>query len=55
MNVSSFKFLKKLKAGVFEGYEGLANMLWPDFTYQWPLMINPDPKTFPGPSEVISA
>ncbi|MGI3129180.1 cytochrome c oxidase subunit 3 [Halopseudomonas pachastrellae] len=38
-----------------EGDKGLANMLWPDFTYQWPLMVNPDPKTFPGPSEVISA
>ncbi|WP_341708077.1 cytochrome c oxidase subunit 3 [Halopseudomonas sp.] len=38
-----------------EGDKGVTNMLWPEFVYQWPLMVNPDPATFPGPKEVISA
>ncbi|MEL0167236.1 MAG: cytochrome c oxidase subunit 3 [Pseudomonadaceae bacterium] len=38
-----------------EGDKGLANMLWPAFTFEWPLLVNPDPKTYPGPTEVISA
>ena len=38
-----------------EGDKGVTNMLWPEFVYQWPLMVNPDPGAFPGPKEVISA
>jgi|SRR5690606_18780631 len=37
-----------------EGAKGIANMLWPNFEYSWPLLNNPDPKLFPGPSAVIS-
>jgi len=37
-----------------DGDKGVANMLWPDFQFSWPLMINPDAKTFPGPTETIS-
>ena len=36
-----------------EGDKGISNMLWPGFEYSWPLLQNPDPKVFPGPSEVI--
>jgi cytochrome c oxidase subunit III len=38
-----------------EGDKGVANMLWPNFEYTWPLLNNPDPKLFPAPSGVISA
>jgi cytochrome c oxidase subunit 3 len=38
-----------------EGDKGVANMLWPNFEYTWPLLNNPDPKLFPGPSAVIPA
>jgi cytochrome c oxidase subunit 3 len=37
------------------GDKGVANMLWPNFEYTWPLLNNPDPKLFPAPSGVISA
>src|SRR5690606_7437052 len=37
-----------------EGDKGVTNMLWPNFEYTWPLLNNPDPKLFPGPTEVIS-
>ncbi len=36
-----------------EGDKGVANMLWPEFQFSWPLMNNPDPKAFPGPAETI--
>lgn len=36
-----------------EGAKGVANMLWPNFQYTWPLLNTPDPKLFPGPKEVI--
>ncbi|MDH0336053.1 cytochrome c oxidase subunit 3 [Metapseudomonas otitidis] len=36
-----------------EGDKGVANMLWPNFQYTWPLLNTPDPKLFPGPKEVI--
>lgn len=36
-----------------EGDKGVANMLWPNFEYTWPLLNTPDPKLFPGPKEVI--
>ena len=38
-----------------EGDKGVANMLWPNFEFTWPLLNNPDPKLFPAPSGVISA
>lgn len=37
-----------------EGDKGVSQLLWPDFTAQWPLMNPPDSKQFPGPHEVIS-
>ncbi|MBD7976670.1 cytochrome c oxidase subunit 3 [Serpens gallinarum] len=37
------------------GDKGVSNMLWPDFTFSWPLLANPDSKLFPPPTEVISA
>ncbi|MGB4074040.1 cytochrome c oxidase subunit 3 [Pseudomonas sp.] len=38
-----------------EGDKGVANMLWPNFQYTWPLLNTPDPKLYPAPSGVISA
>ena len=29
-------------------------LLWPEFEATWPLMTNPDPEAFPGPSALIS-
>ncbi|MGB7389317.1 cytochrome c oxidase subunit 3 [Pseudomonas neustonica] len=37
-----------------DGDKGVANMLWPDFQFAWPLMVNPDAANFPGPKETIS-
>lgn len=36
-------------------YKGAAThkYLWPEFKSTWPLLINPNPKLFPGPSQVI--
>lgn len=31
------------------------SLLWPDFKFDWPLLINPDPKAYVGPSQVIGA
>lgn len=36
-----------------EGEKGVANMLWPGFTAEWPLMAPPDSETFPGPKGII--
>ncbi|MBF7728831.1 cytochrome c oxidase subunit 3 [Pseudomonas sp. N040] len=36
-----------------EGAKGVANMLWPNFEYVWPLLQNPDPAAFVPPKEVI--
>ncbi|MBX8513647.1 cytochrome c oxidase subunit 3 [Pseudomonas cichorii] len=36
-----------------EGANGISNMLWPNFQFQWPLLENPDPKLFPSPKGVI--
>lgn len=36
------------------GERGSSNMLWPEFSFVWPLINNPDPAAFPGPSETIS-
>jgi cytochrome c oxidase subunit 3 len=30
-------------------------LLWPDFTAEWPLMSNPNPEAYPGQSEIIPA
>ena len=38
-----------------EGDKGLANMLWPGFEYNWPMLNTPDPKLYPAPSGTISA
>ncbi|MBA4501078.1 cytochrome c oxidase subunit 3 [Marinobacterium marinum] len=37
-----------------EGEKGVSQMLWPDFTAQWPLLNPPDAERFPGPEAVIS-
>ena len=32
-----------------EGYQAETHaILWPHFEYTWPLLVNPDPKAFPG-------
>lgn len=36
------------------GERGSSHMLWPEFSFAWPLINNPDPTAFPGPSETIS-
>jgi len=35
------------------GDKGVSAMLWPDFAFAWPLLENPDPARYPGPSGVI--
>lgn len=37
-----------------EGDKGVSQMLWPEFTAQWPLFNPPDAERFPGPDAVIS-
>ncbi|MCI8208731.1 MFS transporter [Pseudomonas sp. S25] len=36
-----------------EGSKGIANMLWPNFQYTWPMLDTPDPKLYPAPKGVI--
>ncbi len=36
-----------------EGANGVSNMLWPEFEAQWPLMVNPDPEAFKGPTKLV--
>lgn len=36
------------------GAKGDTAMLWPNFDFTWPLLENPDPRLFPGPTETIS-
>ncbi|MDV2079588.1 cytochrome c oxidase subunit 3 [Marinobacter xestospongiae] len=36
-----------------EGDRGSSQMLWEGFQATWPLLNNPDPEAYPGPSEVI--
>jgi len=36
-----------------EGDKGIANMLWPNFEYVWPLLQNPDPALFKPAASVI--
>lgn len=36
------------------GDKGSSGMLWPEFNFAWPLINNPDPTAFPGPTETIS-
>ncbi|MFC3149688.1 cytochrome c oxidase subunit 3 [Litoribrevibacter euphylliae] len=38
-----------------EGDKGVSNMLWEGFSAHWPLLTNPDPELFPGPSDTIPA
>src|SRR5688572_17409598 len=34
-----------------EGAKGIASMLWPDFSPEWPVISNPDPELFANPGE----
>ena len=36
-----------------EGDKGIAEMLWPNFDYTWPLLNTPDPKLYPAPKGII--
>lgn len=36
-----------------EGSNGISNMLWPEFRYQWPMLDTPDPKRYPAPAGII--
>ncbi|WNW12655.1 cytochrome c oxidase subunit 3 [Pseudomonas sp. DTU_2021_1001937_2_SI_NGA_ILE_001] len=36
-----------------EGSNGVSNMLWPEFRYQWPMLDTPDPKRYPAPQGII--
>ncbi|WP_299181115.1 cytochrome c oxidase subunit 3 [uncultured Neptuniibacter sp.] len=36
-----------------EGDKGVSNMLWQEFSSQWPLLSTPDPQLYPGPQAVI--
>ncbi|GAB7530499.1 cytochrome c oxidase subunit 3 [Pseudomonas sp. 3A(2025)] len=36
-----------------EGSNGISNMLWPEFRYQWPMLDTPDPKRYPAPTGII--
>lgn len=39
-----------------EGHQTATHaVLWPDFQYTWPLLVNPDPKAFPGAREAMHA
>ena len=39
-----------------EGAKGISgDMLWPNFQAVWPLMTNPSPELFPGPTSIIDA
>lgn len=37
------------------GHSGTHTLLWSQFKAAWPLLINPNPQTFPGPKEIIPA
>ncbi|MBV0933925.1 cytochrome c oxidase subunit 3 [Marinobacterium weihaiense] len=37
-----------------EGEKGISQMLWPNFSAEWPLFNPPDAERFPGPGAVIS-
>lgn len=37
-----------------EGERGPSDMLWPEYTPEWPMMNTPDPERFPGPQAIIS-
>ena len=37
-----------------EGSKAVANMLWPDFQFTWPLLNTPDPVQYPAPKGIIS-
>ena len=36
-----------------EGAKGISNYLWPEFAFDWPLVNNPDPDTYPAPKHLI--
>jgi len=35
------------------GEKGASAMLWPNFKFDWPLLNNPDPQTYPAPQGII--
>ena len=37
-----------------EGEKGVSNILWSGFSAEWPLMTNPDPETFKGPTGIVN-
>ena len=37
-----------------DGHKAQTELLWPEFQFVWPLLQNPDPSVFPGPTETIS-
>ncbi len=37
-----------------EGHKAETALLWPEFEFAWPLLQNPDPQAYPGPTETIS-
>lgn len=48
------QFAVPVLGGVLEPH-ATHDLLWPQFKAAWPLLINPNPEQFPGPSEVIPA
>jgi cytochrome c oxidase subunit 3 len=38
-----------------EGAKGITNMLWPNFSIEWPLLSNPDPSKYQGPEHAMGA
>lgn len=51
-------FYIRMLAGPWLSGEGAKEMtgelLWPNFEFTWPLMVNPDPRAYAGPQEIIS-
>ncbi len=37
-----------------EGDKTATHLLWPQFKATWPLLVNPDPKLFQGPKEIMN-
>ena len=36
-----------------EGDKAISQYLWPNFTFDWPLVNNPDPEAFPAPKALV--
>jgi cytochrome c oxidase subunit III len=37
-----------------EGHRGPSDMLWPEYTPEWPMLNTPNPERFPGATEIIN-